>query len=344
MVRPIDEPSAAPPDGHVSDESWGPETAGGKRRNPVRLTLLVLVALLLGFVAVPATAGLVSLKRLEVTALAGGAPGGPRHTLVVGSDSRDDLTPEQLADLGTGTVDGLRTDTIFILSTQGGRSAILALPRDLWVTRCDGKEGRINSAYGIGGPDCLIETVQQTTGIGIDHYLEVDFPGFIDLVGAVGGVEVCLDKPIKDAFAAIDLPAGCQTLQGRDALGYVRVRKIDNDLKRIERQQGFVAALAHKVLTPAILLNPFRSTAVARAGGRAVAVDGGVGPLDLFALMRGGRGLASGASIATTIPVTDATIGGASVLRAADGAEALYQSFIDGSIFAQIGVTPTEQG
>ncbi|MFT5223358.1 MAG: anionic cell wall polymer biosynthesis LytR-Cps2A-Psr (LCP) family protein [Glaciecola sp.] len=179
--------------------------------------------------------------------------------------------------------------------------------------------------------------------MGIDNYVEVSFPGFIDVVGAVNGVEVCLDKPIKDAFANVDLPAGCQTLAGKDALGYVRVRKIDNDLKRIERQQGFIAALASKTLSPAIMFNPFRATAVARAGGGALTVDSGMGPMDLLALARGGRGLASGASISTTVPVRDATIGGAAVLLPLDDAAALYGAFRDGSIFAQItGAAPTE--
>ncbi len=302
---------------------------------------LVLLAVLLASIMIPLLTAAATLDRVDVPALAGGP--GPVHTLVVGSDARDDMTPEQQAELGTGSTDGLRTDTLFVLSVDGGRAAILALPRDLWVTRCDGSNGRINGAYGIGGPDCLVETVQNLTGLGIDHYLEVDFLGFVDLVGAVGGVEVCLDKPIEDPFAAIDLPAGCQVLEGRDALGYVRVRKIDNDLERIKRQQGFVSALADRILQPSTLLNPFRATATARAAGNALTVDSGLGLGDLVRLARGGRGLASGRFVATTVPVTDTTINGASVLLQIDEpAQALYLSFIDGSIFDTIAPPPAE--
>ncbi len=334
-------PAPAPPS---TDEGWGPEASGGRRRGRrrrVATVVVVLVAALVGAVAMPVAAGLGGLDRVAVPALAGSP--GPTHVLVVGSDAREQMTPEQQAELGTGFTDGVRTDTLFVLTVEGDRAAILGLPRDLWVTRCDGSNGRINTAYALGGPDCLVRTVQGLTGIGIDHYVEVDFLGFVDIVGAVGGVELCLDKAIKDPFAAIDLPAGCQNLQGRDALGYVRVRKIDNDLMRIQRQQQFVAALAGKVLEPSILLNPFRATAVAGAVGRSLTVDDGLGPTGALALARGGRGLANGAFVAATVPVTDATIGGASVLLPIDGdAAALFNSFIDGSVLD--GAAPPAEG
>lgn len=317
----------------ASEEAWGPEAKGGRsrrRRRRFGATLVVLGALLVGAVGAPVAAALGGMDRVDVPSLAGSP--GPTHVLVVGSDAREQMTAEQQAELGTGFTDGLRTDTIFILTVEGDRAAILSLPRDLWVTRCNGTEGRINSAHAIGGADCLVETVQNLTGIGLDHYLEVDFLGFVDIVGAVGGVEVCLDKAIKDPFAAIDLPAGCQRLEGRDALGYVRVRKIDNDLERIKRQQGFVSALAKEILQPSTMLNPIRATATAGAIGGALTVDGGLGPSGMFALARGGRGLASGQLVATTVPVRDASINGASVLLPLDEAAALFNQFIDGSI------------
>ncbi|MFT5223457.1 MAG: anionic cell wall polymer biosynthesis LytR-Cps2A-Psr (LCP) family protein, partial [Glaciecola sp.] len=193
------------PEGTATNPSgeWGPQADGGKRRHRGRTAAAVVVAVLIASVAVPVIAGLTALGRADVGSLAGSPSAGPRHTLVVGSDSREDLTAEQMLELGTGSVEGQRTDTIFILSTEGARAAIMGLPRDLFVTRCDGSQGRINAAYGIGGADCLVKTVQDLTGIGIDNYVEVSFPGFIDVVGAVNGVEVCLDKPIKDAFANV---------------------------------------------------------------------------------------------------------------------------------------------
>lgn len=321
---------------------WGPTASGGHKRHPIRWFLATLLVLAMVWVGLPAVAAATAMGRVDVPALSDAPSSGPIHTLVVGSDSRDDMTEEQQRELGTGDVDGLRTDTIFILSTNGGRAAMLGLPRDLFVARCDGSEGRINGAYAIGGPDCLVRTVEQFVGFQLHHYVEVGFVGFVDLVGAVGGVEVCLESPIKDPFAAIDLPAGCQVLTGRDALGYVRVRKIDNDLKRIERQQGFVSALADKATSPAVLLNPIRSTATARAGGAALTVDAGTGPIDLLRLARGGRGL--GTAVKATVPVTGATIGGAAVLLPTDAAPALFRSFADGSIFAQAPAPAATEG
>jgi LCP family protein required for cell wall assembly len=164
---------------------------------------------------------------------------------------------------------------------------MLAFPRDLWVERCDGSGGRINAAEVIGGPSCLVRTVQDLSGIEVHHYLRVTFGGFVDLVDAVGGVELCLEEPIQDADAAIDLPAGCQRLDGTDALGFVRVRKIDDDFQRIQRQQRFVQALAREVATPSTLLNPVRLVGLTQEAGDTLAIDESAGVRSLGRI--GGR-------------------------------------------------------
>ncbi|MDX1621682.1 MAG: LCP family protein, partial [Nitriliruptorales bacterium] len=216
-----------------SDPRWGPTQTGGRERRPVRTTLkwLGIVLAVLAIYAI-ATAAYASsqIERVDVDGLLRG--GGPLNLLVVGSDSRENLTPEERNELNTGSAPGQRTDTIFVMQISGGDVALLAFPRDLYVERCDGSQGRINAAMAIGGPGCLVETVSQLSGIPIDDYLEVQFLGFRDIVNAVGGVEMCLDRAIQDDDAGIDLPAGCQVLDGRQALGYVRVRKIDSDLER----------------------------------------------------------------------------------------------------------------
>jgi LCP family protein required for cell wall assembly len=228
------------------DEGWGPPVRGrGRRRRRglrwllVTLLVVVLVALLLLVLWVSSR-----IPTIDVGELAG--PTRPMHVLVVGSDSRDELTDEQRRELSTGSAEGDRTDTIFVLSVQGTRAAMLAFPRDLWVTRCDGSAGRINVAEDIGGATCLVRTVRDVSGLDVQHYVRVTFGGFVDIVDAVGGVELCLEDPINDRDAGIDLPAGCQVLEGPDALGYVRVRKIDDDLGRIQRQQTFLQALARR--------------------------------------------------------------------------------------------------
>jgi LCP family protein required for cell wall assembly len=237
-----------------------------------------------------------------------------------------------------GDIPGERTDTIFVMTIDGGRVGLLAFPRDLWVSRCDGTAGRLNTALQLGGPSCLVTTVRQLSGLPIQHHVQITFGGFRDVVDAVGGVEVCLEDAIADADAGIDLPAGCQELSGADALGYVRVRNIDSDLGRIRRQQTFLRALAGEVASPSTLLNPFRLVALTGEVGGAVTVDDRLGPFDLVRLLRGVRGLAGGAAATETVPTTPDTVGGAQVLfldQAAAGG--VFAAFADGSVLADSG-------
>jgi LCP family protein required for cell wall assembly len=321
-----------------ADEDWGPTQKGRarRRRRPLRwlatLLLLVLVAVvLLGLWASS------QIPRVEVDGLASGAS--PMHVLVVGSDSRAELSREEQNELTTGRDEGSeRTDTVFVMTIDGSRVGILAFPRDLWVTRCDGSTGRINAAEQIGGPSCLVTTIREVSGIPIQHRLSVNFGGFRDVVDAVDGVEICLDEPIADRDAGIDLPAGCQVLDGADALGYVRVRKIDNDLERIKRQQTFLRALAAEIAAPSTLFNPFRAVPLANQLGGAITADEALGPIDLARLGLGARGLAGGASVTETVPSTIGTVGSASVLFVDDAAAGpLFRSFADGSILDGAG-------
>jgi LCP family protein required for cell wall assembly len=326
-----------------ADEGWGPEIEQGTRRRrtgrALRRTLVVVlvVALVLGL-ALP---WLVSTRipRVEVDALA--SSGRPMHVLITGSDSRAGLTREEQNALSTGRDDGSdeRTDTILLMTIQGGDVALLSFPRDLWVERCDGSMGRINVAQAIDGPGCLVDTVRRLSGIDVQHYIGVTFGGFVEVVDAVDGVEVCLEEPINDRDAGIDLPAGCQVLDGGDALGYVRVRKIDNDLQRVQRQQAFVQALAREIAQPSTLLNPVKVWELSGSAGGAVVADQRLGPIDLVRLGIGARGLASGAAVTHTVPTDPrTTTGGAAVLEArASEADALFARFASGAVLDDTG-------
>ena len=276
---------------------------------------------------------LLALDREQVDGLAAGS--GPRHLLVVGSDEREGLSEQQQGDLAVGFEPGVRTDTIFVLSTDGSRAAVLAFPRDLYVERCDGSTGRINRAVEIGGAQCIVETVEQLSGLSISGVLQVDFLGFRDLVDAVGGVEVCLPEAIQDADSGADLPAGSQVLDGTQALSFVRVRKIDDDLQRIARQQQFLAALADRLSDPAVVANPLRWWPTAWAAGQALTADDDLGPGTLISLARPLRTVAGGGLVTTTVPVEPATIGGASVLLATDDAEEVYAAQRSGAVLAE---------
>ncbi len=321
--------------GGDDDGGWGPsvERAGRPRRGRSTLRWAV-IALLVLLLVVPL---LISrqIPRVPVDHLSGSSR--PMHVLVAGSDSREGLTREEQQALSTGSADafdGERTDTVFIMTIDGGDIALLSFPRDLWVPRCDGTTGRINVAQSIDGPGCLVQTVREVSGIPVSHYLGISFGGFVEVVDAVDGVELCLDEPISDRDAGIDLPAGCQVLDGPDALGYVRVRKIDDDLQRIQRQQRFVQALASELTEPSTLLNPARIWSVGRSVGGAVSADDDMGPIDMARFARGVRGLAGGGAPTYTVPADPGrTSGGAEVLYVRDSeAEALFAQFRDGSI------------
>jgi LCP family protein required for cell wall assembly len=261
------------------------------------------------------------------------------QVLVTGSDSREGLSRDEQRDLTLGRPEGgERTDTIFVMTIDGERVALLAFPRDLWVTRCDGSAGRINVAVNIGGPSCLVDTVRELSGIEVQHHVRVTFGGFRDVVDAVGGVELCLEDAIADRDAGIDLPAGCQRLDGRDALGFVRVRKIDNDLERIRRQQTFLRSLASEIASPSTLFNPLRMMNLSREAGGALTVDEDLGPWQLIKLARGARGLAGGTAVMETVPATVGTAGSASVLFVDEiAAQPIFAAFADGSILDGAG-------
>ena len=315
------------------EETWGPPVERRTRKRLwTKILVILVVLLLLAAIIFPWWASN-QMARVEVTNLADRS-GGPLHVLVAGSDSREEMTPEEQAELGTGSTEGERTDTIFVMTIEGGEVALLSFPRDLWVERCDGSMGRINAATAIDGPGCLVQTVRDVSGIDVHHYVEVTFSGFRDVVDAVGGVELCLEEPISDRDAHIDLPAGCQVLDGADALGYVRVRKIDNDLMRIRRQQEFVQALAREVVSAGTLTNPFRLASLVQDTGDAVRVDQAMGPISMGRLAWGGRGLASGRMVTHTVPVDPrVTSGGAYVLEMRVGeAEQLFAAFRSGAI------------
>lgn len=273
------------------------------------------------------------------------------NVLVVGSDSREDLSAQERERLGTGQFEGTRTDTIMLMQLDPERkgAAILSFPRDLLVERCDGTQGRINGAYEIGeegemgGPTCLVRTVSDLTGVAINHYVQIDFTGFVDVVDALGGVRMCLGKPIVDQDANVDLPAGCQTLSGREALGYVRVRKIDSDFGRIERQQRFLAAVVKQASSPRAALNVPRLFELVDVTADAVEADRGLSLGVMRRIAFSFREAQAGDLDARTVPAFDRTIDGvAYVVADPKPAEKLFAAFRKGVAAPRgVGTKPT---
>ncbi|MDQ0684243.1 LCP family protein required for cell wall assembly [Streptomyces achromogenes] len=222
-----------------------------------------------------------------------------QNILVIGSDSRSGDGNEKYGrDSGTE-----RSDTTILLHLAAGRRSATAvsLPRDLMVDvpgclRRDGKRAEptfamFNYAFQSGGSACTIRTVEKLTGVRVDHHVVVDFSGFKDMVDAVDGVRVCLKEPISDKAAKLRLPAGKVTLDGEQALGYVRARKSlgdGSDTERMDRQQRFLGALVNKVQSNDVLLNPVKLYPLLDAATSSLTTDPDLASLrGLYELVRG---------------------------------------------------------
>ncbi|QDY80952.1 LytR family transcriptional regulator [Streptomyces qinzhouensis] len=222
-----------------------------------------------------------------------------KNLLLMGSDTR---RGEGNSKYGRDDGGSQRADTVILLHIAADRqsSTSMSIPRDLMTTipscrRPDGSRsgehfGQFNSAFETGGAACTIRTVERMTGVRIDHHMVVDFRGFTKMVDAVDGVEVCLKEPVDDPDAHLNLPAGRQTLNGEEALGYVRARKsIGNgsDTERMDRQQQFLGSLVKKVQSDGVLLNPGKLYPVLDAATKSLMTDPGLDSLkDLYDLTR----------------------------------------------------------
>jgi protein-tyrosine phosphatase len=177
------------------------------------------------------------------------------------------------------------------------------------VTRCDGSAGRINAAQELGGPSCLVATVRELSGIPIQHHITVSFGGSGTWSTRSAASRSASTNPSPTATPASTCPPAARTSRARTPLGFVRVRKIDDDLQRIQRQQTFLRALAAEIAAPSTLLNPFRVVSLTNEIGDAITADRRLGPIDLARLALGARGLAGGAERDLDLEVDSAGTG-----------------------------------
>ncbi|HZC99114.1 MAG TPA: LCP family protein [Actinomycetes bacterium] len=311
LGRPVKSPQRPPP----------PAGVRPRRRHRGRRIAAVLAVLLLLLLALLVWMD-TRLHRVDALADYQGRPAVTPGTdwLVVGSDSREGLSAERRRQLATGEAAGRRTDTMMLLHLPrgGGPPTLVSLPRDSYVPIPGHGSNKLNAAYAFGGPRLLVRTVEGVTGIRIDHYMEVGFDGFASTVDAVGGVRLCVDQPMRDPKAGLDLRAGCQVLDSRKALGYVRTRaSARGDLDRVERQREFLGALVDKATSPGVLLNPFKSIPLALHGTDSIAVAKGDHLNHLVRFPYAMRAVGGGDGVATTVPIsgTGTVAGAGSVVR-----------------------------
>jgi LCP family protein required for cell wall assembly len=203
---------------------------------------------------------------------------GPINMLLVGSDTRKNQGE------GYGDDTSELADVIMLLHISADRKNAVALsfPRDLLVPipACPDPEGgsfsamsrqQINSSISYGGPVCTLLTIQALTGVKIPYLAMIDFRGVIEMSNAIGGVEVCVANPIEDKYSKLKLDAGLHTLQGKEALAFLRTRHgvgDGSDLARISNQQVFLTSLLRKVKNEGVLNNPIYLYSLANAAAR----------------------------------------------------------------------------
>jgi LCP family protein required for cell wall assembly len=251
-------------------------------------------------------------------------PKGAMNILIAGVDRREGMKPDQIRRLRLGRFEGERSDTMMLvhLSANHDKVSVVSLPRDSLVTipshRSNGSEGakgaavparqgKLNWAYTFGGSRLSIATVEQSTGVRVDHYVEVNFLGFIKVVDALGGVTVCTEQPINDQKSGLQLPAGRSHVDGEKALAYARARYTltgGGDLGRIDRQQQFMSALMHQALSTSTLTDPVKAAKFLGAMLKSIRVDEGLAG-DAQALLKQMKGLSTDSVVFAKLPLAD---------------------------------------
>ena len=244
--------------------------------------------------------------------------------LLVGSDTREGLTKEQMKLLrvgSTASAAGGRSDTMLLvhISKKRDKAFLVSLPRDTLVTipahtTLDGKsqiparQNKLNAAFSFGGAPLLIQTVEGATNLKIDHYIEISFAGFAGIVDALGGIDVCTKVNIDDPKSHLVLAAGTHTLDGIEALKYVRSRDFDGrgDIGRMQRQQQFLSSVLKKATSTGVLLNPIKIVNFMNASLSTIKMDENLNEGDLINLAKQMRGLSSGNVRTLTVPLSNA--------------------------------------
>ena len=274
-------------------------------------------------------------------------PGVGTNWLIAGSDSRQGLTRKQERLYSTGRLGGPgRSDTILILHMPagGGQPLLISIPRDSYVNIPGVGMNKINAAFTLGGPALLAKTIQSDTGLYINHFMDIGFGGFVNVVNAVGGVRMCVTHALNDPASGVHLHKGCQILSGGEALAYVRDRHsfLTQDLQREQDQRIFLKALLSKMTSTGVLLNPFKSLPAASGAAGNLTVDQGT---SLYQLYQAAKALSH--PLTTTVPVETAnyaTSVGDAVLWNRGEARTLFNDLQTGQAVPKSLITGSQNG
>jgi LCP family protein required for cell wall assembly len=275
----------------------------------------------------------------------------PSNILVLGSDSRRGLSPEQQEALGTPqTVTGERSDTIILLHIDPGReeAVVVHFPRDLLVDIPGHGPEKINAAYDLGGPSLAVRTVKEFTGLPIHNYVEVSLAGFQRIVDLMEGVRICVDRPMFDPSSGLNLPeAGCYWLDGQGALAFVRARHVEGDripdFSRIRRQQQFMRAFFSKLIS----VGSFFDADLIRQAAQEVTTDDRLEAVDLISLGQQLNKLAEEDQIGAEsldFRVVPGRAGSSVVYPNREKADALFDAIRTGQPLPPVGLAPVGLG
>ena len=283
--------------------------------------------------------------------------------LIVGSDTREGLTTEEIKALKVGSTKvaaGKRSDTMLLVHISKARdhATIVSIPRDTFVLVPEWTDSqgtvhkpyysKINATFGRGDAPLLVQTLESMTNLRIDHYVEVSFLGFKEMVDALGGVNICTRRKINDPKSHLILPAGTHRLDGITALKYVRTRYFDGmgDLGRMQRQQQFIAAMIREASSAGVLLNPVKLVKFISAALGSVTTDPGLQQDDLITLAEQLRGISTKKVRTLTVPLSNENYWAhgvtAAVLWDEKLAPALWDKLRnDEEVFSEPAPTPT---
>lgn len=247
----------------------------------------------------------VSSSLHRVNAGTSGTPAsGPINILVAGIDTRGGLTRHQEVELHVGNDISSNSDTLMLVHIPGNHASVqvVSIPRDSWVNIPGHGMNKINAAFGLGGPQLMVRTVEQATGVTINDYIEVDFLGFVKVINALGGVNVCVPFAVDDSYSGLKLSAGMHHVDGVTALKFVRDRHSFalSDIARIGDQQQLLSSMFAEVTQTGVLANPIRLEQFLSSVTAAVQVDQG---FNLIRLADELRGLRPSNVTFTTVPL-----------------------------------------
>jgi LCP family protein required for cell wall assembly len=244
-----------------------------------------------------------TIKRVNA-GTADSAASGPLNILVAGVDQRTGLTHHQEVMLHVGNDVSTNSDTLMLVHVSADRSkvTVVSIPRDSWVNIPGHGMSKINAAYGLGGPKLMVQTIEQATGLTINHYAEVNFLGFVKIIDALGGVNICLAQPVDDTYSGLQLSAGQHHVDGITALAYARDRHsfATSDLARIQDQQKLLSTALSAAIRSGLLANPIKLSSFISATVSALTVDQG---LNVSALADQMRGISTQDVRFTTVPL-----------------------------------------